>query len=63
MAIGMTEILVIAAVAIFLFGGKKVIDWARSMGRVKKEFEKASKEEDTEEGIEVKKKKKKKRSK
>ncbi len=63
MAIGMTEILVIAAVAIFLFGGKKVIDWARSMGRVKKEFEKASKEEDTEEGIKVKKKKKKKRSK
>jgi len=47
MAIGMTEVLIVAGLAIFLFGGKRVVDWARNLGRVKKEFEDASREEPT----------------
>ncbi len=46
MAIGMTELLVIAAVAVFLFGGQRVMEWARRLGKVKREFEKSVKEED-----------------
>ena len=38
MALGMTEILVIAGLAIFLFGSKKVIDWVRSLAKVKKAY-------------------------
>ena len=36
--IGATEIIIIVAAAIFLFGGKKVIDWARSIGQAKKAY-------------------------
>jgi Sec-independent protein translocase protein TatA len=39
MAIGTTEIIIIVAAAIFLFGGKKVIDWARSAGQAKRVYE------------------------
>jgi TatA/E family protein of Tat protein translocase len=44
MALGMTEILIIVGVAVFLFGGSKVVGWARSIGQAKQEFENASKE-------------------
>ena len=43
MAIGLTEILIISGVAVFLFGGQKVVSWARSLGQAKREFEEASK--------------------
>lgn len=36
--IGATEIIIIVLAAIFLFGGKKVIDWARSAGQAKKAY-------------------------
>ena len=45
MALGMTEILIIAGVAVFLFGGSKVVSWARSLGQAKKEFDNAAKQE------------------
>ena len=37
--IGGTELLIIAGLAVFLFGGKKVVDWAKSIGQAKKEFD------------------------
>ena len=40
--IGMNEWLIIAAVCVFLFGSKKVITWARSLGEAKREFQKSS---------------------
>lgn len=40
--IGTTEIIIIIGAAVFLFGGKKVVDWARSMGQAKKVFEEES---------------------
>jgi Sec-independent protein translocase protein TatA len=43
MALGLTEILIIVGCAIFLFGGTKVVQWARSLGKAKLEFENASK--------------------
>jgi TatA/E family protein of Tat protein translocase len=45
MAIGTTEWLIIAGVAVFLFGAPKVISWAKSLGQAKKEFNKASSED------------------
>jgi sec-independent protein translocase protein TatA len=41
-------ILVIAVVILFLFGGSKIPELAKSLGRAKKEFEEASKSEGTE---------------
>lgn len=43
--IGATEIIVIIGAGVFLFGGKKVVDWARSVGQAKKVFETESKHE------------------
>ena len=40
--IGLNEWLIIGGVCVFLFGSKKVIQWARSLGEAKKEFKKAS---------------------
>ena len=37
-------ILIIAVVVLFLFGGSKIPELARSLGKAKKEFEEASKE-------------------
>ena len=47
--IGMTEIMIVCAVAVFLFGGPKVVSWAKSLGQAKREFEKASIVEDKKE--------------
>jgi sec-independent protein translocase protein TatA len=41
-------ILVIAVVVLFLFGGSKIPELARSLGRAKKEFEEGSRSEDEE---------------
>jgi sec-independent protein translocase protein TatA len=41
-------ILVIAVVVLFLFGGSKIPELAKSLGRAKKEFEDASKPEQQE---------------
>lgn len=42
--IGSTEILIIALVILFLFGSKKLTDWAKSLGEAGKELKKAKKE-------------------
>ena len=41
MSLGLTEILVIAAVILLLFGAKKIPEVARSLGRASYEFKKA----------------------
>lgn len=43
--IGSTELVVIALLAVFLFGGKKIPELARGVGDAVREFRKASKEE------------------
>jgi sec-independent protein translocase protein TatA len=42
--IGSTELLIIAAILLILFGGKKIPELARGIGDSIKEFRKASKE-------------------
>ncbi len=43
--LGITEIIVIIlAAAILLFGGKKIVEFARSLGRVSGEFKKGKQE-------------------
>ena len=42
--IGTTEIIIIAAVILILFGGSAIPRFARSLGRAKKEFEEGMKE-------------------
>lgn len=37
--LGTTEILIIAGTAIFLFGGAKVVSWARNLGEAKRAYE------------------------
>lgn len=46
--IGTTEIIVIAIVILVLFGAAAIPKFARSIGEAKKEFSKASKEEEEE---------------
>lgn len=41
-SIGTTEIIVIAAVLILLFGGKKIPEFFKGIGEAVKEFKKAS---------------------
>lgn len=41
--IGTTEIIIILAVAVFFFGGKKVVDWARSIGQAKEAYNEGTK--------------------
>lgn len=45
-SLGTTEILVIAAVVILLFGGRKIPELFKGMAEAVKEFKKASKEND-----------------
>ena len=42
--IGSTEILIIALVIMFLFGSKKLTEWAKGLGETGKELKKAKKE-------------------
>ena len=43
--LGTTEIIIIALVVIiFLFGSKKILEFARNLGKAKSEFEKGKKE-------------------
>ncbi len=43
--LGITEIIIIAiALAVFFFGGKKVADWARNLGKFTGEFKKGKME-------------------
>ncbi len=43
--IGLTEILIIAAIVILLFGGKKIPELVRGISQAIREYRKASKEE------------------
>ena len=47
-AIGTTQILVILAAVLLLFGGRKIPELMKGLGGGIKEFKKASKEDDTE---------------
>jgi sec-independent protein translocase protein TatA len=53
--IGGTELLVILALALLLFGGTKLPSLARGLGQSLKEFKKASRDDPEEEKAEVKK--------
>jgi sec-independent protein translocase protein TatA len=52
MAIGTTQILVILAAVLLLFGGRKIPELMKGLGGGIKEFKKASKEEPEEEETE-----------
>ena len=39
-----TELMVIAGIGLFLFGGNKMIQWARDLRTVKEEFQKNTNE-------------------
>ncbi len=43
--LGYQELLVVAGIVVLLFGAQKIPELARSLGRAKKEFKKASEEE------------------
>ena len=45
MSIGTTEIIILAVVVLFLFGGKKIPELMRGVGQSVKEFRKARKDE------------------
>ncbi len=47
-SIGTTELLIIAAILLFLFGGKKIPELFKGMAQAVKEFKKASKDSDKE---------------
>ena len=49
-AIGPWQIVLIVALALLLFGGKKIPELMRGLGQGMKEFKKATKDEPTEEG-------------
>ena len=54
MAIGTTQILVILAAVLLLFGGRKIPELMKGLGGGIKEFKKASKEDETEDQEEEK---------
>jgi sec-independent protein translocase protein TatA len=47
-SLGTTELLIIAAVVLFLFGGKKIPELFKGLAEAVKEFKKASKDTDKE---------------
>jgi sec-independent protein translocase protein TatA len=47
-SIGTTELLIIAAIVVFLFGGKKIPEFFKGLADAVKEFKKASKDTDKE---------------
>ena len=47
--IGTTELLIVAAVVVLLFGGKKIPELFKGLADAVKEFKKASKDTDSEE--------------
>lgn len=58
--LGSKEILIIALIILFLFGSRKLTEWAKELGNAGKELKKAKKEfnnawEETDEGKKVKK--------
>ncbi len=52
---GPTEIIIIVLVIILLFGGRKIPELMRGLGRGMKEFKKAQKDDDSDDEPEVKK--------
>lgn len=50
-SIGTTELIIIAAVVLLLFGGKKIPEFFRGLGDAVKEFKKASKDTDEKEKV------------
>lgn len=51
-SIGSTELLIIAAIVLFIFGGKKIPELFKGMAEAVKEFKKASKDTDKEKKVE-----------
>ena len=49
-AIGPWQVIIIVAVILLLFGGRKIPELMGGLGKGRKEFKKAPKEEDKEEG-------------
>jgi sec-independent protein translocase protein TatA len=47
-SIGTTELLIVGAIVVFLFGGKKIPEFFRGLSDAVREFKKASKDEDKE---------------
>lgn len=47
-SIGTTEWIIIAAIVVLLFGGKKIPEFFKGIGEAVKEFKKASKDNDEE---------------
>jgi sec-independent protein translocase protein TatA len=45
-SIGTTELLIVAGIIIFLFGGKKIPEFFRGLSDAVKEFKKSAKDED-----------------
>jgi len=43
--IGTTELIILALIVLFLFGGRKIPELIKGMGQAIKEFKKASREE------------------
>jgi sec-independent protein translocase protein TatA len=54
-ALGGTELIVILAIVLVLFGGSKLPALARGLGQAKKEFKKASQDDDDDKAAETKK--------
>lgn len=50
-SIGTTELIIIAAVVLLLFGGKKIPEFFKGLGDAVKEFKKASKDTDEKEKV------------
>lgn len=50
-SLGTTELLIIAAVILILFGGKKIPELFKGLAEAVKEFRKASKDTDEEEKV------------
>jgi sec-independent protein translocase protein TatA len=51
--IGTTELIIILVIVLLIFGGAKIVDLAKSMGKAKVEFKKAQEEADKEEKLKV----------
>jgi len=53
-SIGTTELLVIAAIVLLLFGGKKIPEFFKGLGEAVREFKKSAKDTDEDEKSEKK---------
>ena len=49
-SIGTTELVIVAFIVVFLFGGKKIPEFFKGLADAVKEFKKAAKDTDTKDG-------------